>query len=221
MKICGIYKITSPTNCVYVGQSIDIHKRWEAHKKLHKSACKNRIYRSLMKHGVDSHRFEIIEMCMPERLDELENYWITHYNTFNTEHGLNLKDGGRKSKASVETRKKMSVNNHNRGKKLSEQHKLKFCYANKGKKRTKEQLITLRNAHLGIKLKKESIEKRTNTRKLTYKYSEETKRKTSDSVKKSWEKRDKHQSDETKKKISEGIRHHYSNIAQERMMMIF
>lgn len=28
----GIYKITSPTNKIYVGQSIDIEKRWKKYR---------------------------------------------------------------------------------------------------------------------------------------------------------------------------------------------
>jgi group I intron endonuclease len=81
-KISGIYKITSPTGAVYIGQSIDIYKRWRNYYNLN---CKQqqRIYNSLNKHGVDSHTFEIIEECEKDCLNELEMKWIIHYHVNN------------------------------------------------------------------------------------------------------------------------------------------
>lgn len=34
IPITGIYKIISPTGKIYIGQSIDIEKRWKAYKRL-------------------------------------------------------------------------------------------------------------------------------------------------------------------------------------------
>jgi len=34
-KICGIYKITSPTKRIYIGQSKDVFLRWKEYKILH------------------------------------------------------------------------------------------------------------------------------------------------------------------------------------------
>ena len=52
----GIYKITSPTNKIYIGQSIDIENRFTKYKSLD---CKNqvRLYNSLKKYGFDKHKF--------------------------------------------------------------------------------------------------------------------------------------------------------------------
>ncbi|HEC36627.1 hypothetical protein LCGC14_1312370 [marine sediment metagenome] len=49
-KICGIYKITSPTKKIYIGQSIDINRRKIIYKNI---LCKlqRKIYNSLKKHG--------------------------------------------------------------------------------------------------------------------------------------------------------------------------
>ena len=46
----GIYKITSPSGKIYIGQSKDIEKRFKAYKNL---KCKGQpyIYRSLLKYG--------------------------------------------------------------------------------------------------------------------------------------------------------------------------
>lgn len=49
----GIYKITSPTGKVYVGQSVDIEKRWNQYKNENKSFVGPRLYNSLLKHGLD------------------------------------------------------------------------------------------------------------------------------------------------------------------------
>ena len=37
--VVGIYKITSPSGKIYIGQSIDIQKRFKHYKQLHN--CKN------------------------------------------------------------------------------------------------------------------------------------------------------------------------------------
>ena len=58
----GIYKITSPTNRIYVGQSLDIEGRFNAYKNLYSKILKQpRIYNSIKKYGAENHKFEIIE----------------------------------------------------------------------------------------------------------------------------------------------------------------
>ena len=54
----GIYKITSPTNKVYIGSSNNIFNRWCSYKNL-KCLTQTKLYRSFLKHGVDNHVFEI------------------------------------------------------------------------------------------------------------------------------------------------------------------
>ena len=93
-KICGIYKITSPTGKIYIGQSVDIEGRWKYHKRLLPYYHINILYRSLMKHGVDSHTFEIIQECEKSELNKLERYYIDKYDTFQSNHGMNLTKGG-------------------------------------------------------------------------------------------------------------------------------
>ena len=109
MKICGIYKITSPSNKIYIGQSIDIIKRWNKYKGLH---CKEQVklFHSLQKYGADKHKFEILCQCDKLELNNLEIYYINLYQSFNSNHGLNLKAGGNRGGiASDETKRKMSI----------------------------------------------------------------------------------------------------------------
>ena len=84
----GIYKITSPTNKIYIGQSIDIEKRFLTYKLLR---CKTQpaLYLSFIKHNVENHIFEILEQCSIELLNERERYYQDFYNVLSL--GLNCK----------------------------------------------------------------------------------------------------------------------------------
>jgi group I intron endonuclease len=89
MKIvCGIYKITSPTNKIYIGKSKNIYIRWQSYKSLN---CKTqiKIYNSLKKHGVENHTFEIIHICLLNELNALEKYYINYFDCCNSKTGLN------------------------------------------------------------------------------------------------------------------------------------
>lgn len=84
----GIYKITSPNNKVYIGQSINIEKRFKSYNKLH---CyqQYKLYNSLKKYGYENHIFEIIEECIIEKLNFKERYWQDYYDVL-SKNGLNL-----------------------------------------------------------------------------------------------------------------------------------
>lgn len=107
-KICGIYKITSPSGKIYIGQSVNILSRKSRYVNLH---CEKqlKIYRLIIKHGWDAHKFEIIHECSRDMLNELERYYIKLFDTFGTEHGLNLTNGGDSASREIseETREKM------------------------------------------------------------------------------------------------------------------
>lgn len=92
-RICGIYKITSPTGKIYIGQSVNIKVRWKDHKK-RKYIRETKLYKSFQKYGVDSHLFDILDECEEMLLNEKEKYYIILYDTFNTENGLNHTKGG-------------------------------------------------------------------------------------------------------------------------------
>lgn len=74
--VCGIYKITNlKTGMIYIGQSIDIYKRWREHTTNSNSALSQDI--KLL--GKNYFKFEIIEKCSQEQLYEREQYWINYY----------------------------------------------------------------------------------------------------------------------------------------------
>lgn len=88
-KKAVIYKITNPSNKVYIGQTTNVLKRKGAYRRLD-SCIQNQIvlYRSLKKYGWDAHIFEIIEECLIELLNERERYWQEYYDVLG-ENGLN------------------------------------------------------------------------------------------------------------------------------------
>ena len=97
----GIYKVTNLINSkVYIGQSIKIENRWKEHKKEAfnpKSKCYNKcFYQAIRKYGIDNFKFEVLEECKIEELDEKEKYWIEFYQAFPPElgKGYNLYPGG-------------------------------------------------------------------------------------------------------------------------------
>ena len=47
----GIYKITSPTNKIYIGQSTNIENRWNDYYKMIRCKRQTRLYNSLKKYG--------------------------------------------------------------------------------------------------------------------------------------------------------------------------
>ena len=78
MKKIGIYKIISPSNKIYIGQSIDIEKRKGVYKR-NQSPSQPKLYNSINKHGWENHIHEIIEECSLDLLNERETYWKQYY----------------------------------------------------------------------------------------------------------------------------------------------
>lgn len=83
----GIYKITSPSNKIYIGQSIDIEKRFNQYK-WYKAKSQPILNRSFLKYGVDKHKFEVVCECKKTELHDLETYYQTLYCVVNS-NGLN------------------------------------------------------------------------------------------------------------------------------------
>ena len=146
----GIYKITNPNGKVYIGQSVNIEKRWNRYKNLIPKDCIGQplIYRSLIKYGVKNHIFEIIELCNKEELNKLESYYIVLYNSFNSKCGLNLTSGGTNYLFSDISRRKMSIAQKN--KIVSKETRLKLSAAQIGKTRSASARKKMSDAHKNI-----------------------------------------------------------------------
>ena len=85
--ICGVYKITSPSNKIYIGSSVNIIRRWQDYKSMD---CKKqrKLFNSFKKYGVENHVFEILEETSFDLLYERETYYGILYGCLN---GLNCK----------------------------------------------------------------------------------------------------------------------------------
>lgn len=154
-RLCGIYKITSPTGKIYIGQSKDIQKRWRKYRNLDKGTKSQRIlWRSFLKHGVESHQFDIIEHCPEEHLNCSERFWQDEFDVIG-KNGLNciLQQYSEKRRVySKETLEKISGENSARyGKKHSEETKKKISEAHTGKVKTQEHIKNISLANSGEK----------------------------------------------------------------------
>ena len=92
--MCGIYLITNKiTNKVYVGQSINIERRWAEHKARafnpNNNCFDKPLYRSMRKHGIDNFEMTIIYECEPNELNEKEAEYIIQYDCI-TPKGYNV-----------------------------------------------------------------------------------------------------------------------------------
>jgi group I intron endonuclease len=153
----GIYKIVSPSNKVYIGQSINIEKRFEIYYKL---KCKNqpRLYYSLKKYSVEKHKFEILEKCSLEELNSKERYWQEYYNVL-SENGLNCKLTKTKDKSgylSQELKDKISNSSlgisRNKGRVQSLTEKQYRSKIKKGIKHTPEHIENYKKSMIGKNL---------------------------------------------------------------------
>lgn len=89
--LIGIYKITNIyNNKVYIGQSKDIYRRFEEHKRKYLYSDKSYLYKDMYTFGIKNFKFEIIELCDKFELDEKEKYYISIYNSCNPAYGYNI-----------------------------------------------------------------------------------------------------------------------------------
>lgn len=112
-----IYKYTSPSGKVYIGQTIEEKRRRKTFLNLNKSYGGIKIDSARRKFGPHNFKYEIIENHvfkskseMTVKLDEREEYYINQYDSYR--NGYNMTFGGytnRGFKYSEEQKKKMSL----------------------------------------------------------------------------------------------------------------
>ena len=93
----GIYKITnSQTGECYIGQAVDIYKRWNQHCKAGlgiDTPPGNKLYKAMQEYGLQNFTFEILLECNRDELNEKEKYFISLYQAdtygYNSNIGVN------------------------------------------------------------------------------------------------------------------------------------
>lgn len=106
----AIYKITSPENKIYIGQSWDVDNRKRAYISANKIKSQTHIYNSLKKYGYESHKFEIIcEFPFDITQDILDIYEVFYWQQYKDcgFQMLNIKEPGRGGRHSEETKNKI------------------------------------------------------------------------------------------------------------------
>lgn len=157
----GIYKITSPSDRVYIGQSIAIERRFNQYTSVNNCKTQSKLYNSFIKHGINNHKFEVVIECQEAQLNELERYYQDLYNVIHSGLNCTLTTTSTKTgRHSEETKNKISkshigkkkssesvrksveskrgrfngVNNSFFGKKHTEETKINISLKNKGNK---------------------------------------------------------------------------------------
>lgn len=203
----GIYLIENPNGKIYIGQALDIEKRWKGYKKLNNCKSQPKIYNSLKKYGVENHNFHIAFECAEQDLNEEERFYQEIFDVigknglncrltetedksghFSDETRKNMSEAGKKRKpCSVETRKKLSAFAKKR--KHSKETRKKISEENKGKIVSDESKKKNSDSHTGKIVSDETRKKLSEAHKgITpwnkgIKCSEETKKKISNTKK--------------------------------------
>ena len=144
---CGIYCITNTINGKqYIGQSINIPKRWSEHKRDLKNNKHSNVHlqNAWNKYGGHAFEFKIIKCCKEPYLNRFEKIYIKIFDTF--KNGYNRHVGGRSSSGKIaifyghhhteESKKKISL--ANKGRPCSEEAKKKLSLSAKERFKNKK-----------------------------------------------------------------------------------
>lgn len=165
----GIYLVTNKINGhQYVGQSIDIKRRWVEHKCPSNIANDRTINKAYRKYGFDNFDYQVIEECSEEMLDEREKFWINKLHPV-----YNMNEGGVGNKGhhhSESTKKILSFKSKTQWENSTEEEKAKRIANNlkgqpKGHKVSLETRDKLRLINLGKKHSEETKRKMSMSKK--------------------------------------------------------
>ena len=131
----GIYKIENLINGkIYIGQSKNIKRRWITHKAIINTTSKrlqklwdNPLYAAFRKYGTKNFSFSVIEECSPEKLNELEIYYIKKYHTYIKDplcNGYNATPGGEGGKSLTNEEINLILKLWNNNKSIIDIHKI-------------------------------------------------------------------------------------------------
>ena len=128
----AIYAIVNNvTRDMYVGSSVGVKRRWSAHRNLLAKKChyNSRLQRAHDKYGANAFDWEIVQFVDDKtQLIAREQFWMNFFAP--VYNGRPVANSPLGTKASIETRAKMSVAAKKRG--FSEEHKRNISLAKKG-----------------------------------------------------------------------------------------
>lgn len=126
-KIGLIYKYTSPSGKVYIGQTINESSRKRSHKN-DSERLNTHFAKAIKKYGYENLDYEVLIKFKPTAdieklirvLNKLEIRYIDKYGSCDRKLGYNIELGGRNSLMSEETKQKLRENVVNRSKEWNE-----------------------------------------------------------------------------------------------------
>lgn len=200
-----IYKYTSPSNKVYIGQTIHEHRRYMTHKR---GDGDTKFCRAIRKYGFENLTYEVIftidnedRKRIKEKLDFMERYYIRKYDSFKNGYNMTLGgDGGAGIKHTEEFKRKISerMKENNPAWNMTDEWKQHIGDGGRGRKMPQE--FCKKNSErmkVNNPMKNPDVAKKVSQTKKGTHLSEETKKKISESGK------GRHLSEETKIKMKE------------------
>ena len=158
MNKIGIYKIVNIiSGKCYVGQSINMGKRWKRHQSNAIKGKKTALYDAIRSYGINNFRFEIIEECTKEELNSLEHHWIKVFDSL--QNGYNLIDGGTQNRRELSDITRMRMSKAQLGKKHTAESKAKLSAASKGRVPSEETRAKISAIHKGKVVSEETRRK--------------------------------------------------------------
>lgn len=107
----GIYTITSPSNKIYVGQTVDLKMRVRFYER-NNCFSQRKLHYSLLKYSWGAHAFEVVMPLRDGLSQEIktfyEQFFMDYYRSLGYEL-LNVREAGSTGKTSPETKKRQSL----------------------------------------------------------------------------------------------------------------
>lgn len=172
----GIYRITSPSGKVYIGQSININSRFRRHR-WNENRGKTHLDHSFKKYGFKNHAFEVIhELPKDVKHEILHTYEILYIEIYKSAGYklLNTSEGGKGGFVKHRPESLIKMSEAQKGKRRTEEQKRKISQSLIGRECKPETVEKIRKALSGRKLTPEQIAKITGLKR-----SDETRKKLS------------------------------------------
>lgn len=180
-----VYKISNSLNDkVYIGiTSYSIEQRYKWHVRDCKTGVEKKLYKAMIKHGIDNFKIELLESADDAIIDKREEFYIEHYNSFNNGYNASPVSHGIR-RHTKEDKKRMSEKAKGRKQSKDTLEKKSIAMKNfwKDNEELKKQYVQYAQTNFGNREYTQTKEFRENARQrmLGSTRSEETKQKISE-----------------------------------------